>query len=195
MTQHAVLPESSLAARLRAATHPTHEVLDRTIMAADPFAGLEPYGRYLRMQHALHRDVAPLYARDDLAARVPDLARRCRLQAAAQDAADLGVALSSDEPAAAEGLPEAEALGWLYVVEGSNLGAAFLLKAAKKMGLSETHGAHHLAEAPEGRAPQWRAFKDALDQASAEGIDEAAVIRGAEAAFGHVTLLAHRHLA
>lgn len=195
MTQHAVLPEPSLAARLRAATHPTHEVLDRTIMAADPFSGIEPYGRYLRMQHALHRDVAPLYARADLAARVPDLARRCRLQAAAQDAADLGVALSADEPAAAAGLPEDEALGWLYVVEGSNLGAAFLLKAAKKLGLSETHGARHLAEAPEGRAVQWRAFREALDGASAAGIDEAAVIRGAEAAFAHVTALAHRHLA
>ncbi len=49
---------------------------------------------------------------------------------------------------------------------GSTIGRTLLGKATllfKAMGLSETHGARHLAEAHEGRAAHWRAFKDALD--------------------------------
>ena len=46
--------------------------------------------------------------------------------------ADLGLAPPEGMgPPAAEGVALPEALGWLYVVEGSNLGGAFLLKAAK----------------------------------------------------------------
>ena len=39
------------------------------------------------------------------------------------------------------------ALGWLYVAEGSNLGAAFLIKEAEKLGLSETRMAHAISPA------------------------------------------------
>ncbi len=55
-------------------------------------------------------------------------------------------------------------MGWLYVVEGSNLGAAFLLKDAAKLGLGEEFGARHLAGAPEGRGLHWRTFTAALDE-------------------------------
>ncbi|MFX6949703.1 biliverdin-producing heme oxygenase, partial [Acinetobacter baumannii] len=57
-----------------------------------------------------------------------------------------------------------EALGWLYVSEGSTLGAAFLLKEVKdKLGLSESFGARNLAAYPEGRAVVWRRFVSFLD--------------------------------
>lgn len=75
------------------------------------------------------------------------------------------------------------ALGWLYVAEGSNLGAAFLLKEAKKLGLSETFGARHLAAAPEGRGLHWKTFIEALDGVRLTGPEEERVITAGQAAF------------
>lgn len=184
------------AALLRGATHPTHEALDASIMAARPFDSVANYARFLKVQHAFHRDVAPLYAAPALANLIPGLPGLSRFRAVTQDAASLGVTLPeySAPPAAGEGLGIPEALGWLYVIEGSNLGAAFLLKAAKKMGLSEDHGASHLAEAPEGRANHWRAFKEALDAVPLTEAEEARCIAGAEAAFARVRALVAEHL-
>lgn len=193
---HAPTQGLTRAERLRAATHPTHEGLDKSIMAAEPFASLGNYGRFIAVQHGFHRDVAPLYARSDLAALIPDLASLGRFDAVTQDAADLAVALPDHGTApAGEGLGLPEALGWLYVVEGSNLGAAFLFKAAQRMGLSENHGARHLAGAPEGRAAHWRAFTGALNAAALDEAEEARAIAGAEAAFARVQGLVARHLA
>ncbi|MFT4252960.1 MAG: biliverdin-producing heme oxygenase, partial [Caulobacter sp.] len=136
-----------LSKRLKAKTGETHDRLDNRIMAADPFADRARYGRFLRMQRQFHRDVDALYGQESLAVLIPDLAGRGRLQAVEQDLADLGLEPSlADGPprfaAVADDLPAA--IGWLYVAEGSNLGAAFLFKAALKLGLGETFGARHL---------------------------------------------------
>ncbi|MCJ9204033.1 biliverdin-producing heme oxygenase, partial [Acinetobacter baumannii] len=57
-------------------------------------------------------------------------------------------------------------LGWIYVSEGSTLGAAFLFKEAQKhLGFSETFAARNLAAYPEGRAKVWKRFVKALDEA------------------------------
>ena len=187
-----------LSDRLRVATRPTHESVDQTIMAAKPFESLTAYGRFLCVQHGIHRDVAPLYQTAALATLIPDLRCRQRLDTVEQDAADLGIDLPAylDLPAMALD-PEPtvpQALGWLYVVEGSNLGAAFLLKYAKKMGLSEKYGARHLSEAPEGRAPNWRSFKGALNRVALSEEDVSDAILGAQAAFARVHQLVRSHL-
>ncbi|NWM49713.1 biliverdin-producing heme oxygenase, partial [Escherichia coli] len=81
------------------------------------------------------------------------------------DLADLGRGLPATEhPAFIPGAVKIPAaLGWLYVAEGSSMGAALLRKAAAKLDLSDTHGARHLAPAPEGPAAHWRTFTAALD--------------------------------
>lgn len=197
MNTHTQIP-TLLSERLREATHATHRMLDQSIMAADPFRNVETYGRFLCVQHGIHRDVEPLY-RANVLINLPDLKDRCRLGAVAQDFADLGLDLPcyAERPVTSISLQFGilEALGWLYVVEGSNLGAAFLLKYARKMGLSETHGARHLAEPPEGRAPSWQAFKEALNQMDLSESEETGVVAGAEAAFARVRELVRRHLA
>lgn len=194
-TANALRPET-LAERLRTATHPIHEALDQSIMRARPFDSLENYGRFLKVQHAFHRDVSPLYTAAATRACIPDLERRGRLMSVTQDASDLDISLpeygSAPPACTASDLPEA--LGWLYVVEGSNLGAAFLFKAAQKMGLSACHGARHLAEAPEGRAAGWRNFKDALNAAQLSPDEEHRVVAGSEAAFRRVRALVGQHL-
>ena len=195
MTHHDPLAIPTRAEALREATGATHKTLDQAIMAARPFDNVQNYGRFLKVQQAFHRDVAPLYRRADLSGLIADLDQRSRLDAITQDAADLGVELSQDSATAAtDKLDMSEALGWLYVVEGSNLGAAFLFKAAGKLGLSQDHGARHLAEAPEGRAVQWRAFKQGLDAAEFGPDEEARVIDGANAAFARVQALVGQHM-
>ena len=193
------LPEAvapTRALRLRQATHAAHEMVDQTIMRARPFAAVENYGTFLKVQYAFHRDVLPLYSRADLLALIPDLGRRSRLDAVMQDAADLNIALPSldNSPATDREMSVAEALGWLYVIEGSNLGAAILFKAALKMGLSEEHGARHLAQAPEGRAEQWRNFTSALNAVELSAGDETAAVAGAEAAFEAVNAYVRQYM-
>lgn len=184
------------AKRLKAATHAAHEQLDTRIMAADPFRGRVRYGQFVKVQHGFHRDINALYDDAHLDELLPDLAGWRRLPAIRQDLADLG--LDVPEP---DGLPVFRgdldlptALGWLYVAEGSNLGAAFLLKEAAKIGLSDTFGARHLAGAPQGRGLHWRTFTAALDAVELTDAEERRAISGAMAAFDRVQGLVDRLL-
>jgi len=182
--------EFSRARRLKAATHDAHERLDKTIMAHEPFSSRERYADFLRVQCLFHRDIDALYADSTLDVLLPDLAGRRRLGLIEQDLADLGVAPppADREPvfARSASLDLPVALGWLYVAEGSNLGAAFLLKAAAKLDLSEAFGARHLAAAPEGRGLHWRTFTAALDAAALTPAQDARAVASAEDAFDRV---------
>jgi heme oxygenase len=180
--------------RLKAATTSTHDRLDKDIMAAGPFQSRERYGLFVQMQNAFHREIDALYSIPVLDALLPDLEGRRRFGHTAQDLADLGM-----EPLAPDASPvfgtDADiptALGWLYVAEGSNLGAAFLIKEAQKLGLSETFGARHLAAAPEGRGLHWRTFTTALDALELDESEEARMVEGAQAAFRRVHALTGR---
>ena len=177
------------AKRLKSATYEAHERLDQRIMVAQPFATRERYGRFLLVQHAFHRDIDALYADSALDALLPDLAGRRRLPAVSQDLADLGISATPNGPPAFTPLATIDmptALGWLYVAEGSNLGADFLFKEAAKLGLSEIFGARHLAGAPEGRGLHWRTFTSALDALPLSVEEEQRVVAGAVAAFARI---------
>jgi heme oxygenase (biliverdin-IX-beta and delta-forming) len=186
--------EASRTKRLKAVTRTSHERIDNRIMAAAPFADKQRYSRFLTMQHAFHRDLDALFFDIRLDALLPDLAGRRRLALIERDFADLGLAVpqiskapyfSKEQP-----IDLAEALGWLYVIEGSNLGAAFLLKDAAKLGLHEDFGARHLAGVPEGRGLHWRTFTKALDSIDLTGEQERSAVSGAEAAFRRVHQIA-----
>ncbi|QPF75404.1 biliverdin-producing heme oxygenase [Roseateles sp. DAIF2] len=179
---------------LKAASHGTHERLDQRIMRAEPFAALANYGRFLQVQWRFHHDIAALYARADLALLLPDLAERQRLREIEQDLADLGLALPAPGAQAPaldpEHCPLAEALGWFYVAEGSNLGAALLFKATAALGLDEQRGARHLAGHPDGRLRHWRGFTGMLDAQPLRPAEQELMAGGARAAFTRV----HRHV-
>jgi heme oxygenase len=178
------------AESLKAATHDVHQALDDAIMQFNPFLSGDNYAAFLKMQYAFHRDVAALFVQPELNALFPDLAYRARLQQVRQDLADLNLTLPELPHAAAFGADAIDiptALGWLYVEEGSNLGGAFLFKAAAKLGFDANHGARHLAPHPEGRAPNWRTFVGQLNAVSLTADQESRVIAGASAAFMRVT--------
>lgn len=191
-------PTQSRSQRLKSATSGTHDRLDQAIMAAEPFAGLERYVLFLKVQHAFHRDIDTLYDDPQLDVMLPDLQGRRRLRLVESDLSDLDAkALLYDAaPAFPSGAPFdlPAALGWLYVAEGSNLGAAFLLKLARGLGLSETFGAAHLSGAPGGRGLHWRTFTEALNAVSMSQPEESRMVTGAEAAFRRVRDLADKVL-
>lgn len=178
-----------LSKRLKSITHDTHDRLDTRIMAAQPFVDVVNYRRFLAVQYAFHRDMDPLYADPALAALVPGLETRNRLARIGADLADLGDKVPAADPSspfAGGSIDLPTALGWLYVAEGSNLGAAFLYKAAAALGLDGEHGARHLAGHPGGRAQHWREFTGALDSLALSPEEEARVIQGARGAFVRV---------
>ncbi len=193
MNQAVFLADSaspSRSKRLKASTNETHERLDKSIMAHDPFASRARYGLFVKVQHAFHREIDALYDDPALDVLLPDLKGRRRFALTGQDLADLEIAApeTGAAPVFAVGAPvdQPTALGWLYVAEGSNLGAAFLLKAAQKLDLSEEFGARHLAGAPEGRGLHWRTFTAALDAVTLTEEEERRVVDGAKAAFRRV---------
>ncbi|WP_242416838.1 biliverdin-producing heme oxygenase [Sphingomonas panni] len=184
-------PAPSRSQRLKAATATIHDTLDQRIMALDPFSSPARYVRFLRAQQAFHAALAPLYAAPTLRALIPDLTERDRTASIAADLADIGL----PPPVVPDGAPiepvdTSTALGWLYVAEGSSLGAAFLLKAAQRIGLTVDHGARHLAAHRDGRAAHWRAFTARIDAADMTPEDEARMIAAARDAFTRFRALA-----
>ena len=180
----------SRAKRLKAATNETHDRLDRSIMLQEPFESRERYGLFVQLQYQFHREIDALYDAPVLDQLLPDLKGRRRFGLIERDLADPGMKSPAADASPvfeqATGMDLPTALGWLYVAEGSNLGAAFLLKEAAKLGLSETFGARHLAAAPEGRGLHWKTFTAALDALQLTEPDEKRVIDGARAAFTRV---------
>lgn len=169
--------------RLNQATHAPHARLDSTVKAQDPFSSRENFSPFVQAQYLFQSELQALYQNDELIAIFPDLAARCRARQAEADLADLGAAV----PAAVEGAPanlsRAEALGWLFVSEGSKLGAAFLIKRVAALGLTETFGARHLGEPEGGRAAGWKLFTHTLDALDLSEEEDRAAEAGALAAF------------
>ncbi len=171
------------AERLKHETHAQHERLDTSIVGKEPFATRERYAGFVEVQYRFYAAIEPLYRDERLGGLIPGLAARSRLDAARLDLADLGRLVPEVDPLP---ISHREALGWLYVSEGSTLGAAFLLKAVEAIGLGEDKGARHLAAAPEGRGRHWRDFKEALNAVPLTAAEDDLVVSGARAAFTHV---------
>jgi heme oxygenase len=182
--------------------------------ALDVFANHERYARFVLAQCLFLQRVRAWTASPQVAAWVPDVAERNRLADARADLMDLSdnlpygweadvqtaecaavedarfASLPSTPVAPAGAYPDAGfarallALGWLYVSEGSTLGASFLFKTAQsRLGLSVQLGARHLAAPVAGRAAAWKRFTYLLDQADLTGAQHDLVVAGAHQAF------------
>lgn len=179
----------SRAKGLRAATHDKHEILDKRIMQADPFGTRERYAKFLKVQFDFHTCIEIFYRDKEIEALIPDLRSRTRLDLIRQDLIDIGANPPFPQMDRDYLVDVPNALGWLYVAEGSNLGAAFLLKEAGKLGLSESFGARHLAGHIDGRGLHWRRFTEALDAAELSHDEDARMVEGARQAFDRVLAL------
>ncbi|MGJ7580363.1 biliverdin-producing heme oxygenase [Variovorax sp. RHLX14] len=183
----------SLSQRLKAETEPQHLRMHDLMERGKPFADLKHYARFVAAQYLFQRDIEHLFADPAVRAAVADLDARGREAASLSDLADLGAIVPQDALASI-GVNMPEALGWLYVSEGSTLGAAFLFKEAERnLGLTADFGARNLAAYPEGRATVWRRFVASLDDEALAPETHDAIIQGALAAYGRFGNLLQRH--
>ncbi|NBA94646.1 biliverdin-producing heme oxygenase [Pseudomonas sp. R5(2019)] len=190
MTAHSSAERASLRSqRLNQLTHAPHGKLDQLVKSHAPFETRENFALFVVAQYLFQSELQALYNDPQLAAIVPDLPERCRAEQARADLADLGTEVPPAVPGAVQQPSIAEALGWIFVSEGSKLGAAFLIKRAVALELSETFGARHLGEPAGGRAEGWKQFIRTLDGLTFNEQQEADVERGAVAAFERFTVL------
>lgn len=174
---------TTLSSRLRTETNVQHERMHGLMAKADPFASREGYARFVAAQYLFQRDVEALFEQPGMRDLVPDLDIRGRQEASELDLRDLNTPVPTGDIASV-GVKLPEALGWLYVSEGSTLGAAFLFKEAnEKLQLTAEFGARNLAAYPEGRARAWKAFVKAMDESGYSQEDQDKVVAGANAAY------------
>jgi heme oxygenase len=170
--------------RLRDATHAHHARLESRIDILNRIATADGRRELVARFHALHsaaeQGLAPFLAGIDGL----DFDSRRRSVRLADDLADLGAAPPAPAaPIAVEGA--AEALGLMYVLEGSTLGGRVIRKHVESRG-GDMRGLSFLDPYGAEVGERWRAFLGVLDAEA----DVDAMVAGAVAGFGH----SERHL-
>ena len=175
--------------RLNQITNEPHQKLDALVKAHKPFDDVASFARFVVAQYLFQSELKALYTDPALKQIVPDLPERCRAEQAKADLADLNTEVPAPVAGAVNSPSKAEALGWIFVSEGSKLGAAFLIKRAVGLGLSDSFGARHLGEPAGGRAEGWKSFIRTLDGLELTAEEEADLDKGAVAAVERFTVL------
>ncbi len=175
--------ELPLSLYLKENCRTTHDSVDHLVMSVKPFDTIENYTRFLQLQAVFHQIVDGIYKDQLLNQGIEDLAELARYEEVLKDLKDLQA--NTKDITQTLPIPQGkEVLGWLYCAEGSNIGAAFLYKAAQhKLGLTAEYGARHLAPHAEGRAKHWKDFCDQFNQIDITVEDRAAALKGALDAF------------
>lgn len=175
--------ELSLAMQLKLQTADEHERMHTLMAKTDVFSSLEKYALFTLSQYYFQLEIEYLFQQDQVALHITDLDIRGRSAQALLDLQDLAIQ-PQGQTLESLNVTFPAALGWIYVSEGSTLGAAFLFKQAQqRLGLSAENGARNLAAYPEGRAKVWKRFVQALDQAELSLSQKDEVIQGALDAF------------
>ncbi|MEJ6475621.1 biliverdin-producing heme oxygenase [Pseudoalteromonas piscicida] len=172
--------------KLRQATTSVHDTLDARLIGEAPFASTNNYVLFLQFQHALMHYVDPLYHCPKLASLIPDLQSRNRIDVLADDLQDFDAsAFTNAAQITLDSMSLARSLGWLYVIEGSKLGAAMLGKEVSKLSLTSEFGARFLAGPGVGRGNKWREFMAAIEAAPLTDLQEQELLDGAKQAFAY----------
>lgn len=175
---------STLSLRLKIETASEHERMHQLMEKADVFSSKQKYAQFTLSQYYFQKEIEALFSNSNVTSIIPDLDIRGRSDAALLDLHDLGLVPTRNQ--ALEKIKFPQALGWIYVSEGSTLGAAFLFKEAqKRLGLDAEFGARNLAAYPEGRMKVWRRFTQALDEFGFTQQQQDQIIRGALDGFAY----------
>lgn len=172
-----------LTIALRDQTRTTHEKLDYYLTNLGLFNNITLYKKFLTLQYYIHQEATQLYTNPSLSKIIPDLPDRNRFEKVKEDLQDLQLALPTPLPSNLAIDNNSKAIGFLYVVEGSKLGANTLLKRVEKIGLSETYGARHMGPDKEGRGTSWKKFQTSINHAKLDIHD---AIESAKATFNQI---------
>ena len=181
----------SRALKLRQHTADLHDNIDKSIMEKDPFASVDNYVQFLSLQYHFLKDIAALYEHSELSEHIDDLVARRRLSLLEQDFIDLRRKLPTItlNPLVDNTTDLATALGWLYVVEGSKVGAAMLGKQVQvRLQYNGDFAARYLAGPGAGRGSAWRHLVQLIDNIELSDKQEQALINGARQAFSRFQL-------
>ncbi|MEM1095886.1 MAG: biliverdin-producing heme oxygenase [Bacteroidota bacterium] len=155
-----------LMARLKTETRAAHEAAEFAFNLEAVLQRPAAYARILQRFHALHSQVEPLLSVWDWASLGLDFDARRKLPALNADLAFLGVApLTDRQPAAPFALAtHAEAVGALYVIEGSTLGGRIIAKQVRKaLGFTQTQGARYFSGYGAETGAYWKRFSHAVN--------------------------------
>ena len=180
---------SERSKRLTLATRQTHDTLGEKVMGHDPFGSIANYAHFATAQYLFLTELAALHTDERLIQHIPNLPERCRAEQIKADLIDLKIKLPAPVAGAVKNPSIAQALGWVFVSEGSKLGAKMLIKQAEGLGLSTTHGARHLAEPVDGRGRNWNSFIEMLDAVELTPEEDAELEQAANDAFSRFTFL------
>jgi heme oxygenase len=155
--------------RLRGETASEHVRLERVTGMMSPHLTVDGYRRYLLEMGAVHAALEPrLSGLEGLAAALPDVEQRRKLPLLERDLAALGVSPSaladlarSRPPPPCSGV--AEALGVLYVLEGSTLGGRLIRRHLEAVLGSSVAGATSYLDAYGEVGGPWRRFGAAAE--------------------------------
>lgn len=178
------MSELTLTEALKEHSRTTHDAVDNLVMSMQPFASHDNYRKFLQAQYEFHSTVNPIYYNEKLASCIDGLAGLARLDRIKSDMKDLEVAPFGKDIETPT-FTDSEAIGWLYCVEGSNVGAAILYKEAGKIDLTDEFGASHLAAHTDGRMPHWRTVKSQIDALPVSDDERVSAIKGADDAFAY----------
>lgn len=178
------MTDLTISEALKEHSRTTHDSVDNLVMSMQPFASHDNYRKFLQAQYEFHSTVNPIYHNDKIASNFEGLAELSRLERVKSDMKDLEVEPFGQDVEQVS-YTDAEAIGWLYCVEGSNVGAAILYKEAGKIDLKDDFGASHLAAHADGRMPHWRSVKAKIDALPLSDDDKAAAMKGADDAFAY----------
>ncbi len=175
---------SSRRAILRSQTARQHAALEQVV---GPMASASAYARYVLGLHTFRAPVEAALGACDWDEYGFGAWRPTPIAAALQqDLADLGLRPLSSVPSAPAVLSAPTlggrdgALGILYVLEGSSLGARLIYRDALKLGFSAQNGARHLDAQARG-LETWRGFLALLD--AARDVDLSRAVLAANATF------------
>lgn len=178
------MPAGALLARLRTVTRPAHDKLEGTLGLLDERLGLDAYRRVLERFYGFWRGWEP-----QVAALFQDaafLGPRRRMHLLQADLATVGLSAHAVHMLPTCPLPilrdAVEALGSLYVMEGSTLGGRLIERNVERcLGLSGQDGCSYFAGYGAHTGRMWRSFLARLDQAPVT--DAQQVADGAVATF------------
>lgn len=165
---------------LREQTGPLHRSLDEIVGRCPPFESEANYEIYLRSMQQLYRTFQSVLDWTADQARLPQAAQLV-VACIDDDVASMNVDVPPLEAAALEidGFSESQKWGIAYVMEGSSMGASFMIRIASEK-LPAPIGTKFLERLASDSKNRWPEFISALD---ASGCEENDAINGANIAF------------
>lgn len=175
-------PQSRVLDRLRAATAAAHSELDSRLNVIDRLSTLNGRRAMVPRYYRMHRSAEQAAWSWLESIQELDLPARGRLPLLTADLEALGVASPAEGGEAMAFGSHAEALGLLYVLEGSTLGGRMIRKAIGARE-SDLTGLSFLDPYGSSTGVRWRDFLKVMEREAAH--DPEAAVRGAIRGFEH----------